>query len=325
MMSQNYPGIERICIYGTGGVGGYYGGRIAEALAKDNTNHRKIYFIARGEHLKAIRDNGLTVKTPERTITGQPTGATDDINEVPSPDLILLCVKSYHLPAALEAIKTKAGENTVIIPLLNGMDIYERIRRVIPSGIVLPACVYLGTHIEKPGVISQSGGNGIILSGKDPNRPAYTADSVKQFFKETGIGFEFSESAYPAIWGKYIFIAAFGLVTAASGKSLGEVMDDAKLRGDTEAVIREIALIAAKKGVNLPPDTAETALKKAYNFPPETRTSYQRDVEARPRPNEGDLYGGTILREAKALGIAAPVTATYYTRIQALEGEIPGT
>jgi 2-dehydropantoate 2-reductase len=318
-LNLKYPEIKTICIYGTGGVGGYYGGKIAEALSKVNPGQREVYFIARGEHLKAIKQNGIMVKTPERVIQGKPTGATDNITEIPAPDLALVCTKSYDLPAAVQAIRPQVKDTTVIIPLLNGIDIYERIRQVIPNGIILPACLYLGTHIEKPGIISQSGGNGIILSGKDPRYPSYTAANVKEFFRETGIGFEFSESPYPAIWGKYIFIAAFGLVTASCGKSLGEVMADPALHRSAEDIIKEIAAIAGKKGVALAPDIVEATLKKANNFPPETRTSYQRDIEAGTGPNEGDLYGGTIIREGAALGIPTPGTEAIYARITTLQ------
>ena len=307
--------IRQICIYGVGGVGGYYGGKIAEALQKDQSKKREIYFIARGEHLEAIRQNGITVKTPERIIKGVPAGATDDIGEIPAPDLILLCTKSYDLQAAVRNIKTKIKENTVVIPLLNGIDIYERIRTDLESGIVLPSCVYLGTHIEYPGVISQSGGNGIILSGKDPQFPLFTADEVLQFFSETGIGFDWNDNPYPAIWEKFIFIAAFGLVTAFSGKSLGEVMEDKELVNTADGIIREIIAIAEKKDVQLPEDIGEKAMKKASAFPYEARTSYQRDVESWPKPNEGDLYGGSILRQGKALGVATPFTETIYQKI----------
>jgi len=144
---------------------------------------------------------------------------------------------------------------------------------------------------------------------------------VKQFFKETGIGFEYNESPYPAIWEKYIFIAAFGLVTAAADKSLGEVMEDRDLRQTVQDIIREIVSIAEKKSVKLPEDISEKTMKKAYNFPPETRTSYQRDVASWPKPNEGDLYGGAILREGAALGIPTPVTKKVYARILHRQGE----
>lgn len=311
-MSQD---IKRVCIYGTGGVGGYYGGRIAEAFQKETTEKREIYFIARGEHLKALQQNGITVKTPERIIRAIPTKATQDFQEIPAPDLMLLCVKAYDLKAAVEVIKINVKETTVIIPLLNGVDIYDRIRTSLERGIVLPACVYLGTHIESPGVISQSGGNGIILSGPDPRFPHYQLESIGGFFQELGIGFEWKYSPYPAIWEKFIFIAAFGLVTAYSNKTLGEVMDNKDLRNMVGSIMQEIVTLAQEKAVQLPQDIIEKSLKKAANFPYDARTSYQRDVEARPKPNEGDLLGATILRQGLALGIPTPVTAMVYSRI----------
>jgi 2-dehydropantoate 2-reductase len=314
-MSQGFPTVKRVCIYGTGGVGGYYGGRIAEAFQKDKSNEREIYFIARGQHLTALQQNGITVKTPERTIRSVPIKAADDFHKIPAPDLILLCVKSYDLKTAVEDIKANVKETTVITPLLNGVDIYERIRVTLKTGIVLPSCVYLGTHIESPGVINQSGGNGIILSGPDPRFPGYQADNVRLFFKEIDIGFEWNESPYTAIWEKFIFIAAFGLVTAYSNKTLGEVMENNDLRNKACGIIQEIVSIARKKSVKLPQDIIESSMKKALNFPYQAKTSLQRDIESGPKPNEGDLYGGTILREGAASGVPTPITEMVYARI----------
>lgn len=182
-MTNHLPDIKRVCIYGTGGVGGYFGGRIAEEFSKLQFNDYSIYFIARGEHLRTMKEYGILVKTPERTIFAEPTMATADIGEIPLPDLILLCVKSYDLNQAAVAIKPVIRDNTVVIPLLNGVDISERIRATLDKGIVLPACLYLGTHIESPGVINQSGGNGIIIFGPDPNFPTTPEKISKPFLR----------------------------------------------------------------------------------------------------------------------------------------------
>jgi 2-dehydropantoate 2-reductase len=314
-MIQDTCDIKRVCIYGTGGVGGYYGGRVAEHFQKDKSHKRQVYFIARGEHLKRLQQDGISVITPERIIKSRPDKATDDFHEIPVPDLILLCVKSYDLKAATDAIKANTEETTVIIPLLNGVDIYERIRATLATGIVLPSCVYLGTHIKSPGIIEQSGGNGIILSGHDPRFPLYNADNIRAFFREINVGFEWNDNPYPQIWEKFIFIAAFGLVTAYSGKTLGEVLDDKDLSNTVSVIMQEIVSIAEKKAVKLPEDIIEKSLKKASNFPHDARTSFQRDVESRPRQNEGDLYGGTIVREGAMLGVPTPVTEKVYSRI----------
>jgi 2-dehydropantoate 2-reductase len=298
-----------------GGVGGYFGARIAAAFALDPLAGRQVYFIARGEHLKALEQNGITLKTTDRTFLTRPALATSSYLEIPTPDLVLLCTKSYDLDSAVANIGARTSPTTIIIPLLNGIDIYERIRTRLPSGIILPACVYLGTHIESPGVISQNGGNGVILTGPDPRFPLFTADNVRQFFKGIGIGLEWQASPYPAIWEKYLFIAAFGMVTASSGLSLGAVAADPELHRTTEAIMREIVSLAGRQGIQLAEDIVEKSLAKAHNFPFEARTSYQRDVAAWPKPNEGDLYGGTLIRLGTEMGVSTPVIAEVETRI----------
>ena len=318
-MSNNFPDIKRVCIYGTGGVGGLFGGRIAEVFnGNPQFQDYAVYFIARGEHLKAIKQHGIIVKTPDRTISAKPNLATDDIREIPPPDLILLCVKGYDLPQAAAAIKLVINHNTVIIPLLNGVDIVERIRTVLDNGIVLPACLYVGTHIESPGVISQSGGNGIIIFGPDRKHPEYSGDSVRDFFQKTGIKYEWYDDPLPKIWEKYLFIAAFGLVTAAYGESLGEVVKNAEHLSMARSITTEIYAVAGKKNINLPADIIEISMNKAANFPGEAKTSYQRDIESGSKNNEGDLFGGAIIREGKALGIPTPVTEAVYKKIQDL-------
>ena len=128
-----------ILIYGTGGVGGYFGGKLAEAFQKNpGTNH--LTFIARGEHGESIQRNGLVLKTDAGEITARPDLITSDPRTAPVPDLILLCVKVYDLPDAARVMDEIIKPDTVIIPLLNGVDSVARIRKITSRGIVLPAC-----------------------------------------------------------------------------------------------------------------------------------------------------------------------------------------
>ena len=218
-------------------------GESRKYLSNPQFKDYEIYFIARGEHLRAIKQHGIVVKTPDRIISAKPTLATNDIGEIPSPDLILLCVKSYDLNQAVAAIKTVVHENTVIIPLLNGVDIVSESGAILDKGIVLPACLYLGTHIESPGVINQSGGNGVIIFGPDRKNPEYSGENVKDFFQKTGIKYEWYDDPLPKIWEKYIFIAAFGLVTALTGESLGAMMENDEHRNMVRGIMEEIYAI----------------------------------------------------------------------------------
>ena len=308
--------ITKVCIYGIGGVGGYFGSKIANKLNNDKAMNYECYFIARGEHLEAIKKNGIKVITPKKAIIGIPSIATNDIDELPNPDLILLCVKSYNLDEVVKSIKSKVHEKTVIMPLLNGADIYERIRKNLKSGIVLPACVFVGTHIQQAGVISQSGGDGKILFGRDPNFPEFDPNAVIRFLDDMDINHQWNNDPYPDIWSKYIFIASFGLVTVFTGKSLGEIMEDKKATEMVRDIMHEIYNIAKGKGVELPENIIDKSIGKANDFPYDTKTSYQRDVESKGKMNEGDLYGGTIIRDGGVLGIPTPTTKFIYSEIQ---------
>ena len=199
--------------------------------------------------------------------------------------------------------------------MLNGVDISDRIREVIDTGILLPACLYLGTHIERPGVINQNGGNGIIILGPDSKIREYDGENVKAFFKATDIKFDWHSDPLPQIWEKYLFIAAFGLVSAFANKPLGAIMENEKYRNMVRDIMEEIFAISRKKAINLPEDIIVKSMNKAYNFPYDARTSYQRDIENKCRFNEGDLLGGTIIREGRAFGIQTPVTESIYQQI----------
>ena len=301
--------INNICIAGVGGIGGYFGGIIARAVRerKDSAGH--VSFIARGDHLEKIRNEGLILKTVrgDRLIC-KPDLATDDVQHVPPPDLCLICVKSYDLADMTQRLSGIVTSNTLIIPLLNGVDIYERIRLRLTKGIVLPACVYIGSSIEEPGVITQQGGTGLILCGKDPQMSDFDPQGLRAFFDGMGLSFRWNEDPYPDIWEKYVFIAPFGLVTACSGKTIGGVFADDDLKETTRLIMEEIVSIARKRGVSLPDDIVTQSLEKANNFPYETKTSYQRDIEAGRERNEGDLFGETIITMGRQHGIATPVT-----------------
>ena len=316
MNAHNKYHIKNICIFGVGSVGGVFGGKIAKAISQEIDTDRKVFFIARGEHLEEIKRNGLILNTPEESgIVCKPTLATDNIAEIPQPDLYLLCVKGYDLDDATLAIKTNIGTHTLVIPLLNGVDIYERIRKNMPKGIVLPGCVYIGALLERPGVVTHVGGPGLIAFGKDPHLPDFDPTGIINFFNDMGIQFTWSDNAASAQWQKFGFIAGYGLVTAYTAKTIGEILSDLKLKELVQKVMEEIAGVAKKKGVTLADSIVTDSLQTGSNFPPETTTSFQRDVAAKGARHEGDLFGGTIIRLGKELGVPTPVTESIYSKI----------
>lgn len=308
--------IQTVCIFGTGGIGGFFGAKIVHRCNQEPSLALDCFFVARGNHLRAIRQKGITLVSDQKTITGIPSAATDTMEDLPDPDLILVCVKSYDLDGAIQTILPKVHENTVILPLLNGADIYERIRKNMAAGIILPACVYVGTHIQAPGVIYQRGGDGRILFGADPAYDRFDPKQVTDFFDAMQIDYQWRTDPYPDIWTKYLFIASFALVTVFYNKTIGEVAADPEAAQTAQAIMGEIHAIASARGIHLPEQVITRQLAMADRFPYETRTSYQRDVERKGPVNEGDLYGGTILRQGALLGIPTPVTRSVYSAIQ---------
>jgi len=303
--------IKSVCVYGIGGVGGYFGGRIAHEISKGNYAIQ-VYFIGRGEHLKAVQQHGLKLITDKEEFLCFPNIATDNIRHIPTPDLYLLCVKGYDLDNAAASISKNISADTIILPLLNGVDIYERIRTSLQKAIVSPACVYVSSSIEKSGTIRQRGPEGHIVFGKDPRYLGYNYEYLIEFFNEMGISHTWHDNPYPAIWEKYIFITAFSLMTAYSGKTIGEVLSDDKLKSMTGNIMKEVVLIGKAKNIDFEQDIVEKTLQKAQNFPYETKTSFQRDYEKGNTRNEGDIFGGTLIRLAKEHDISIPTITEVY-------------
>ncbi len=302
-------------VIGVGGVGGYFGGKICHAASR---HEAKVFFVARGRHLAAIREKGLLLSTSdEGDMVCSPVLATDDIDDLPTLDVCLLCVKSYDLHDALLGLQHRLSPATLVVPLLNGVDVYERVRAVLDTPIVFPACVYVGTHIEAYGKVAQKGGACKILLGRDPKNGMVVPEGLFSLFRASNVKHEWFEDVYPEIWTKYIFIASFALVTAAFDRTIGQVMASAELGRYARSVMAEVVALARAKGVALPEAIIETTYRKGNDFPPETKTSFQRDVEQADKPDERDLFGGTVMRMGTTLGIATPATQELYEKLQA--------
>ncbi|MCC8094930.1 MAG: hypothetical protein LIP05_05990 [Tannerellaceae bacterium] len=138
---------------GTGGVGGYYGGLLAAHYEPESPV--EVNFISKGENLRAIRTNGLLVRTPGSEIQAIPAQITDQPSEIGIVDYLFCCTKSYDLESNIEQLKPVIGEKTVIIPFLNGLDNTQRIQQMLPEHTVWKGCVYIGSRIEAPGIINR--------------------------------------------------------------------------------------------------------------------------------------------------------------------------
>jgi len=197
----------------------------------------------------------------------------------------------------------------VVLPLMNGVDIYERIRRVLPTGIVLPACVYVASHLQQKGVVEHKGDPGRIIVGNDPQPPQYNPAWLVELLTEAGIQVAYQADAFPAIWTKFMFIASFGLVSAWYNQSIGQVEADPLLHERARSIMQEIAAIAHRKGCGLPANIIEQTFQQARTFPFPTPTSLQLDVHSGGSRTELALFAGAIVAYGHPLGIPTQETS----------------
>jgi len=304
--------IKNICVYGVGGVGGYFGGQLCRGLLSPHhrqDNEYRVYFVARGRHYEEIRSGGLTLDAEgQGKVKIKPYAAVNAVALIPPADIYIICTKSYDICAAVESIKDRLTKDTVILPLLNGINIYEKIRSVSHEGIVLPACVYIASYVEKPGTVRQQGPEGRIVFGRDPRNYSHTPNEILELFRSTGIRYQWVDDPYPLIYEKYMLICSFALVTARYGVTMGRVIEDSSLKNILVNIMLEIRSIAEKKGIKMSEDIIEKCIDVVKKYPADTKTSFQRDVEQMKEHNEGELYADTILRAGEELGIQTPFT-----------------
>jgi 2-dehydropantoate 2-reductase len=310
-------GYLNVCVMGVGGVGGYFGGKLAYAFSSNVDPPVDIFFVARGKHLEAIKQNGLVLKSPEfDSIRCRPKLATGKIIDLPSIDLFLICVKGYDLTEVAASIKDHIKENTIVLPLLNGADVRERLRAQMKTGIILLACVYISAHIEEPGVVAHIGKPGKMIFGKDPDHPDYIPHEIFKVFEKASIDFEWKNDAQPDIWEKYLFIASFGLISARYDRTLGEILEEPSLKEEVIGIMNEVYSIALKKNIQLPDGIVDLSLKKAAMFPRDTQTSFQRDIQQKKGKSELELFGGTIIDLGGKMGIPTPTTQKIYRELE---------
>jgi 2-dehydropantoate 2-reductase len=295
--------LMKIAVVGLGGVGGYFGGKLAGKYA--GSPEHTVVFVARGAHLAAIRRAGLLLKTVEGIDRVMPDLATDRPAEAGPCDLILFCVKEYDLETAAAGLDPLLHAHTIILPVLNGVDITERLRSIVPRGVVLSGCVYISSFIETPGVVRQMGGTCQLIFGPDDGRTeAY--EPLETLLKNAGIKVDLSAHIAVPFWTKYLFVSPMAGVTSLTGLCFGDVMADEKGRAMVHGLMAEIAHLAEAKGIMLPMDSLESAIARVERFPPETKSSMQLDYEKGGK-TELELFIGFAVRAGRSLGVPMPL------------------
>jgi 2-dehydropantoate 2-reductase len=245
----------------------------------------------------------------------RPSQATDNPAEMGLLDLAIFCTKSYGLEDAARTIAGNLRDDSVVLPLLNGVDITDRLRAILPKGTVLYGGVFISSAIQAPGLVKQVAGTGQLFFGPANKAEVEKYRPIETLMKGAGIKAELSADALLPLWTKYIFIGPMAGVTSLTGKTFGEVLGNADDRAMIEGMMGEVEAVARKKGVNFPADIVQSSLGKAAAFAPATKTSMQLDYE-RGNRTELDIFIAYIVKAGKELGIPVPLHEKVYEELK---------
>jgi len=301
----------RIAIFGSGGVGGYFGGRLA--LAGND-----VTFIARGEHLRALRSTGLHVDSINGDFTVSPISATDDPSQVKSVDVVILGVKAWQIGEAADAMRPMIGASTFVLPLQNGVEAFQQLAEALGKEHVLGGLCKIVSYVDQPGHIQHAGFEPLVAFGEWDNRSSDRVAALREMFTQAGVEAKVPSDIEAAVWNKFLFIAGFSGVGAVTQAPAGVLRSLPQTRALMEHAMREILLLAKTRGVSLPDDAVNLALASLDGLPENAMSSMQRDIMAH-RPSELESQNGAVVRLGQEAGIETPVNSFLYASLLPLE------
>ncbi len=306
----------RIAVVGAGGVGGYFGGLLARA-------GNEVAFIARGEHLQAMRAGGLKVQSVHGDFEVNPVQATDNPAEIGPVDLTIVTVKTYDIDAAGELARPLVGPNTAVLPLQNGVESAVLLSRHFGREAVLGGAVWVSASVTAPGAIRQESQFRRIVLGELDGRDTQRVRAIHNVLARTGATVETTENILKVLWTKLLFIASFSGITSVTRAPAGPVMACAESRLLLNRAMREVEAVARAKGMALDPDVVEKTMAFCDKLELTATSSMQRDVAA-GRRLEYDALSGAVVRAGREAGAPAPVHEFIWTCLKVVDSMANG-
>jgi 2-dehydropantoate 2-reductase len=296
----------KILILGAGGVGGYVGALLGAR------GGAAVSLVARGAHLEAIRKTGLTVVEDEESWNFRPDAAVADPSGLGIFDLILVTVKHTSLEESLGLVTGNVGPKTVILSLLNGVEHRREILTRYPDADVLEGCIYILSHIERPGVVRKKGGIFRLCWGREGFDPAEYA-SIRELFDRALPRHTPTARIAEEQWKKYLFIASMAALTSYHRTTMDRIV--AERREELENLLEEIASVARAKKIPMDEEIVRATLRKMEKVLPGAKTSMQRDLE-QGKPAEIEALPGYVVHEGARLGIPTPLMERIYRTLK---------
>jgi len=307
----------RIAIFGTGAVGGYFGGRLAET-------GEDVVFIARGEHLQAISQHGLKVDSIKGDFVLEKVQVTDDPNNVGVVDAILVGVKAWQISEAAKAMLPMVGPKTFVIPLQNGVEAPSQLAAVLGDEHVLGGLCGLISYFIEPGHIRHAGADPFVRFGELDNRSSERAEELRKAFdRAIGVTAEIPSDIQAALWQKFMFVTAWSGLGAVTRSPVGIFRSLPETRQLLIQIMEEIFNVAQARNIILPKDAIDTTVKFFDGLPPEGTASMQRDI-INGLPSELDVQNGAVVRLGQEVGIDTPINSFIYNSLLPMEKRARG-
>ena len=298
----------KIAVMGAGAIGGYFGGRLA-AAGQDVT------FIARGAHLAAIQEKGLTVRSPLGDFAVHPVKATDDPSTIGPVDVVLFMVKNYDTAQAAEQIRPMIGPDTIVIPFQNGVDSRAQLSDILGVEHILGGVAFIPASIPEPGVIQHNSQLAKLVFGEFDQQISARAVAFLDALEDAGVAAEISENINTVLWRKLMFLASMSALNCITRQPAGLVQEDEETMALYMDAMREVEAVAKAHGVNLGEDAIATNMALVQSFPPQTKTSMFQDLEV-GRRLEIDYLSGAVVRLGAEKGIETPIHRTAWIAIR---------
>lgn len=292
----------RIAVLGTGGIGGYFGGRLAKA-------GHDVTFLARGAHLEAIREHGLVVTSVAGDFTVEGAQVTDELTSIGEVEAVLLAVKTWQLPPVLESLPSLVGPGTAVITVQNGVEAPDQTAAAVGRGAVLPGIAKIFAFLDGPGRVTHAGGPASLAFDEwapTPAGPSERVTRLREAVTASGAVSPVPEDIWAELWSKMLFVVPFGGLGAALDATIGDLRSRQSSRALLEDAMREVEALARARGIRLPERVVAGTMAFVDDQPADATTSLQRDL-LEGRPSELDAWTGAVVRLAAESGVDVPL------------------
>jgi 2-dehydropantoate 2-reductase len=295
----------KVAVVGVGGVGGYFGGRLAHAGTET-------VFIARGATLQALRSKGLRVDSIAGDFTVDRVTATDDPASIGPVDAVFFTTKAWQIPDAAEKAKPLIGSNTVAVPLENGMEAPDQLARAFGRQHVLGGLCGIVSYIVEPGHIRHAAIDPFVMFGELDNSKTDRVERLRETFERAGVKAEVPPDIHRSMWSKFLFIAPMSAIGALTRVPIGAWRSIPETRDLAIRALREIVTLAVARGIQLDDDAVEKTLARYDAMVPDSTSSLQRDI-MEGKLSELEAQAGAIVRMGREVGVATPACDVLYS------------